>query len=1403
MPTLPWTRFWRPIDQQVHLDDEGLLVDPLEGYGKALNENVRTLESLDGVQCLVLLGEPGSGKSIALQQEKTRLAASGRDQINVVELKDYGDETELFRAVSGPAGCAVRKDVENLILLIDSLDEGLLRISHLTRVILRALGTIPRDHLRLRIACRLADWPATFQAHLAELFGKDKVEVRVLLPLRGTDVREGARAAGVAPDAFLSQVTNRRVGPFAARPVTLQFLLRAYRQNGDLPESREDLYERGCLDLCREPDRERREQQLRQPSVDHLRPESCLAVASRIAAVMLFGNRAGVVVGDENEGVRQEDVVVSGLAGGEESGDPPVRVDSDVIRAALRTGLFVGGAHGRLGFAHRSYAEFLAARYARTAPIEQIKGLLSESGGIAPGLIPQLSEVAAWVAGAREDVFSWMVSTDPALLLRTDTAKLQPKLVASVVSALLAKIEADDLPETWELREAYPRLTHPGLADQLRPFLLGKDKKIGPRRAAIYMAEACRIVLLQGLLADVALDPTEPLAVRIQAAHALCRIGDQDAKRRLLPLARGEAGADPEDELRGLALQSLWPHLLTTESLLICIIPPQRPSNVGTYSHFLTEQIAGTVPVAELPAALTHAAAWPSGKTYGPHPDPLLDLTVQLIERGLVFWDRPGVLTAVAGLLVACAPTLRLQRATQRHSIQQLLADASRRRALIEELLNRTSLTPKLCTSFLMAPLCLAVEVDGLWLLEQIETAPSDRRPLWAWWVGRAVGIPADPRVADRLLILLASEPALSEAYDWVSAWELDSPRARKVKADHLRRLRMEREPARAPLDPFPEQRVAHDLELVEQGEANRWERLAFDLTLEPTSTAFSPDPTTPIKARHGWKAGTPLIRQRIVAAAQTYLTQCASGNAWLGSDSIPWPVIAGLLALELLEAEGLSDDLSRRALENWVPALISATPVGETVREGLLRLAYREVPEKVLHNVELLLDQEVAVGGVVTCVYRLGPILDARIEAKLLRRLETGGLKPESAFRLGHFLLSRGTEGALAQCVAQVPAATDSGTHDRSLLALQLALLLIHAPKKHWDTIWSYFGSYPDLAQQALEWVIRPRTPERGTFLEAMDEIQLAALYAWMSRRFPPASDPQIAEAHEVTQREMFAELRSSVLQHLVQRGSAAACERLASLVDALPEQRPWLPWQLREARMKARSQAWAPPTVPEIIALFQDRQRRHVKSEEQLLSVIVDSLNRLQDRFKERPSALESLWNYDGGGMRRKNFRPKDEESLSDYVADWLRDDLGASRGIVVNREVQPRRGQKTDIYVNAVVRRSGQQPADCLTVVIEVKGCWNPGLWTAMQTQLVDDYMTRNAIAHGVYLIGWYLCSIWSDKDGRKRNTPRDPLGGMLARLLSQSKEIAKGRPELSVVPHILRLGLESGERLEGSC
>src|SRR5438132_260881 len=69
--TYQWQRFWCPREGQLNLGDDGFLVDPDGEYGSVLNPDVRSFDRIKDTPCLVLLGEPGTGKSTALIEHKT------------------------------------------------------------------------------------------------------------------------------------------------------------------------------------------------------------------------------------------------------------------------------------------------------------------------------------------------------------------------------------------------------------------------------------------------------------------------------------------------------------------------------------------------------------------------------------------------------------------------------------------------------------------------------------------------------------------------------------------------------------------------------------------------------------------------------------------------------------------------------------------------------------------------------------------------------------------------------------------------------------------------------------------------------------------------------------------------------------------------------------------------------------------------------------------------------------------------------------------------------------------------------------------------------------------------------------------------------------------------------------
>jgi hypothetical protein len=61
--TYNWKRFYRRAGGIFNLSDAGFLVNPDGKHGYRLNPDVVPWDSLASTPCLILLGEPGIGKS--------------------------------------------------------------------------------------------------------------------------------------------------------------------------------------------------------------------------------------------------------------------------------------------------------------------------------------------------------------------------------------------------------------------------------------------------------------------------------------------------------------------------------------------------------------------------------------------------------------------------------------------------------------------------------------------------------------------------------------------------------------------------------------------------------------------------------------------------------------------------------------------------------------------------------------------------------------------------------------------------------------------------------------------------------------------------------------------------------------------------------------------------------------------------------------------------------------------------------------------------------------------------------------------------------------------------------------------------------------------------------------------
>jgi hypothetical protein len=1404
-----WKRFWCPRGGEYRASEGGFLTDPDTKWGRAFSPNAFPFEEIAAAQCLILLGEPGLGKSRSLESEQEGISTHAGEPNGVsliFDLRSYGSEDRLVRNLfeSRAFTSWVAGDYQ-LHLFLDSLDECLLRIDTLAMLLIDELKKYPIERLHLRIASRTAVWPISLEEGLRRLWGKDRVAVYELLPLRRTDVAEAARANHIAPEAFLDEVARVGVVPLAAKPVTLNFLLNTYRETEQLPRTQRELYEQGCRILCEETNPGRRDARL----MGDFTADQKMVVAARIAAVTVFANRYAVWTGLNLGDVPEADVTLRELQGGvEAAAGNEFHVNEAAVQETLATGLFSSRGPQRMGWAHQTYAEFLAAWYLvyRGLGLTQMMSLIAHPGDPDGKLVPQLHEVSAWLAGMSPDVFREIRGVEPEVLLRSDVTTAAERERAALVGTLLSMYDEGKLLDgDYSLRERYKKLAHPGLAEQLRPYILDQGKGIVVRRVAADIAEACRLQVLENALVEVALDPANPEPIRVNAAYAVVRIGDDETKARLKPLATGTGEGDPNDDLKGCGLKATWPTHLSATELFGLLTEPKRDLASSAYEEFLGSDFINGVRPEEMPVALRWVAAQDSRHILSYRFNRIMDA---IMRRAWEHLEIPEVLEsfarAVRSRLVCLDPIVAKRDAfsdifepSNTPTFEGIVSnDDEKRRRVIKALVSLASSEPEGLRWLDTYRNPFLSRQDFFWLIEQLLAAASiERQFILARLIRRLFD--ADPDQVRAVESAKQNSAVLSEVFSpYFRVIELDSDEARLLRAEYqeLQEVQARVQPP-TPLDPPPAEWINQLLQICESSDSAAWWRLCEVLTLEPNSTHWGNVYENDVTTLPGWKSADDETKRRIIAAARKYLMeQDPAPREWLGKNLVSWTAKSGYKALVLLlrEDHSLLSSLADEVWARWAPVILEQ-PIS-TGREGeetddqndnreLVRIACQSFRQAIIDGVLLLIDYgEYPLDRVEDC-------WDDALAGALLNRLEDRRLKPYATGHILRYLLSHNGDQAkaFAEGLVALPLPSDEVERARAVIAGH-ALLTV-ANELAWESVWPAIRADVDFGHHLVAKVAGSERRKKSVG-DKLNEEQLADLYTWLVGQYPyRASDDHVGYGSVPGSSPIT--LRDSLLRQLIDRGTPEACDAIQRIMTQLPGL-DWMKWHLQEAQAIARRKTWVPPQPEEIIKLTGDRRRRLVQNGEQLLEAVIDSLARLEEKLQGETPAVFDLWSEikwhqikklvdalqklvkakdrksipDSANpwkmltpkeLNRKVYVPKDENGLSNYVKRHLEEDL-RDRGIVVNREVEIRPSERTDLHVDAITRGAAAQGYDVVTLIIESKGCWNPELDSAMKSQLADRYLRNNPGRSGLYLVGWFNCKLWDDRDPKKKAAPK---------------------------------------------
>lgn len=1443
-----WNRRWvLPGMRETQAHNLSTLAQRWFSANHPASRNSFSLDDLADIPVIILLGEPGIGKTSEITDYFERARQTNNEHI--WELQEYPptDFNQFFNQLQSQIQSGEQR---TLVVFIDAFDESQHSPVNLGRNLVAALKATPMllDKLYLRVACRTADWSEDTTSRLKSLFGQGNVLTIELDALGQQEVVQAAKAHEINVYKFLELIEQNALATLTLKPITLIDLLRQYKtSDGVLPPTRNALYEKMCRQLCEEHNQYHDENDRRGNfTVDELFTES-----ARLATIMLTTRRLAIWIPSSTKDIPDGSVAIGDLHHGTSAEDR-------LTRAALHTGFFSSRGPNQLGWAHLSYAEYLAAFYMQNnLSLPQIKSLLVHPND--NKIIPQLREVAAWLTTMNPVLLQFIADFDPETLFQSDLIVEDTNAREQLTSIFLDLYHREILIDSYNSHARYRRFMHPRLSEQLTNFVRDNSRNDTSRYVAISIIHACELRDSADNLVDLALNSNLDFQLQVHSAYVIARIGSSAARLALKPLVLGDA-RDINDELKGAGLIATWPEHLTTPELFKALTPRKRENFGGNYHMFLRKEILDDVALKDLPLALNWAADFIENNTDIHHD---IDYIIQEIIDEIVYrswsnFDTSGVCEALGKLILAKIAHYHPLFGTDRSKLEghhqsvvdELVRDEAKRHRLLIEVIN---LINKSDFSYhaLNYRIPLLLDTDIVWLLSLLEEVNG---PISKDALLDLIGVVFrrwDPNHMSIMAQEIEHNEFLREKFGKWFYVALNSTYADELRQAHEREQErtakyqaMDNDRQNQLIEPPPLIRLEEVLIQCEQGEIKEWWQT--NIWLAANEYGRYRDEYDNIRQMPIWEQIDQITKERIISLGiQFILNASPETEKWLGKYVFWRPALAAYRMIFLLFDAGAKIPVD--VLEKWTPAIITFPDHfvrTEHQRHNQFlamvyennRLGFRSWLKQFLehwHNPNL----DIVI--VENKLSRFDTFFDDSIAGVLLEYLDHPQIKPTHYMAILNFLLRKHVPEACSRAASdfhklynrhsimlqQIPLLcslqanhTASKLHlaklvqvklreaeDDRMASARLAASLIASPVQGdwWHSIWAVIQMDENFGRKIIEVTAESyddrRTAKIGSHIA---ENEVADLYLWTAERYPHHEDPDFLGegrmAQVVTPRHNVADWRDSLLNQLAERGTFEALKELNRIGEVYPDL-----YQLKRLRKYIIEQlyknTWHPPQIDSVLSLFQNKEQRLVQTDNQLFDVVIESLGRLQKRLQgETPSAAD-LWNI----VSTENIcRPKDESALSNYIKRHLEQDL-KERGIVINREVEIRQkegregaapGEIPDIYVSAISPNSNKNEMKQLIVLIEVKGNWHSELKTALQTQLVERYLRDNDRATcGLYLVGWFNCPQWDRRDYRRDIAFQDNFDGLHDKLKAQADNLSNDL--LNVRAFVLDVSLRS--------
>ena len=519
----------------------------------------------------VLIAEPGAGKTTAFKTEATAQGAEYETVRNFLSL----DKPEWLGKT----------------LFLDGLDES--RAGTVD-------GRTPLDQCRkrleelkrprFRLSCRWSDWLATNDRdHLRDVSPDGEVTVIRLDPLSECDIKAilSKNYDITDPDQFIADARERGVDKLLSNPQNLDLLAKSVT-DGKWPNSRWETFKQSCEILVREMNEEHR---IVNPSTADTEP--LLDAAGRLCAVLLLAGHAGYTL----PGRAEPDGDYPSLA---EINDDP----QGWYWKVLSTRLFTGVSEGRLAPVHRQIAEFLAAKHVserlrKGLPLERVLALITGFDG---ELMPQFSNFVTWLAVHSKASRKPLIRLNPSGLIYFGDREA---FSTDEKREIVLNMRREWVQNPWCFRHlrrvaGFGGIVLPELEDTFQDILSIRDRSLQQQSYVNLilqmLADGEPLVVLSDLLEKIVRDTTWNHGVRCWALDVLTvyyerRCLDSSVLVTIFCEIASSLIEDPDDELLGILLKSLYPGVIPMAEVKMHLREPRLKDRTGAYSRFWTDHV--------------------------------------------------------------------------------------------------------------------------------------------------------------------------------------------------------------------------------------------------------------------------------------------------------------------------------------------------------------------------------------------------------------------------------------------------------------------------------------------------------------------------------------------------------------------------------------------------------------------------------------------------------------------------------------------------------------------------------------------------------------------------------------------------------------------------------------------